>query len=120
MIKILFVDDDQDILDGFKRVLFKMRKEWDMEFVTSGEQALEKLESIYFNAIVTGIGMSGISGTELFRIVKEKHPEVARIVISGSADTSHLVKAVGIAHQFLLKPVTSTLLRDTPTRVIVF
>ena len=83
MINILFVDDDKDVLDGFKRVLFKMRKEWDMEFVTSGEEALERLESKSFNAVVTDIGMFGISGTELFRIVKESHPEVARVIISG-------------------------------------
>ncbi len=118
MIKILFVDDDQDVLDGFKRVLFKMRKEWDMEFVTSGEEALEMLEKEPFNAVVTDVGMSGISGMELFRIVKESHPEVARVIVSGSADLNHLIKAMGTAHQFLLKPVNPTTLKDTLSRVI--
>ena len=118
MIRILFVDDDSDVLEGFKRVLFKMRKEWDMEFVTSGEAALEKLENESFNAIVTDIGMSGISGTELFRIVKENHPEVARIIISGSTDMNHLLITVDTAHQFLLKPVNPVVLKDTLARVI--
>ena len=117
-IRILFVDDDRDVLDGFKRVLFKMRKEWDMEFVTNGEEALDLLEKTPFDAVVSDIGMSGISGTELFRVTKEKHPEVARIIISGSAGMDHLVKAVGIAHQFLLKPVNAELLKKTLSRVI--
>jgi len=117
-IRILFVDDDRDVLDGFKRVLFKMRKEWEMEFVTDGEVALEKMEKISFDAVVSDIGMSGITGDELFRVVKENHPEVARIVISGSAGLENLVKSLGFAHQFLLKPVNAEHLKETLTRVV--
>ena len=40
-LKILFVDDESNILEGLKRVLRSKRKEWDMHFCKSAKEALE-------------------------------------------------------------------------------
>ena len=40
MKRILFVDDEVNILDGLKRMLRPMRGEWEMSFATGGEAAL--------------------------------------------------------------------------------
>ena len=42
-IRILFVDDEPDILRGVRRMLRAMREEWDVDFVTSAAKALEKM-----------------------------------------------------------------------------
>jgi putative nucleotidyltransferase with HDIG domain len=115
---ILFVDENQDVLDGFKRVLFKMRKEWDMDFVSGAESALEKLEQKSYNAVISDINMYGLSGVQLFEIVRENHPEIARIFISESADMKILIEVLGTAHQFLVKPVDPQLLKHTLNRVM--
>ena len=43
MIRILFVDDEPNILQGIKRMLHSMRNEWDMAFATSAFEALATL-----------------------------------------------------------------------------
>jgi putative nucleotidyltransferase with HDIG domain len=116
--KILFVDEDLEILEGFKRVLFKMRKEWEMEFASSGEEALRIMEKQSFNAVVSNIGLSVISGMELFEIIREKNPGAARIFISGNTEMKQAVEALGTAHQFLTKPVDPQALKKTLTQVI--
>jgi len=41
---ILFVDDEPRILDGLKRMLRSYRKEWVMNFVEGGPEAIEELQ----------------------------------------------------------------------------
>jgi CheY-like chemotaxis protein len=46
--RILFVDDEPNVLAGLKRMLYSLRNEWDMNFVSSGAEALQCLsESPY-------------------------------------------------------------------------
>ena len=40
--RILFVDDEDLALRGLNRLLYSMRDEWDMEFLDSGEKALNR------------------------------------------------------------------------------
>jgi HD-like signal output (HDOD) protein len=118
MERILFVDGNKDVLEGFKRVLFKMRREWHMEFAASGEDALERVERGHFTAIVSDTGMPGISGIQLMQIIRENHPGIARIIVSANADMRELLDALGTAHQFLVKPVDPEILKDTLLRVM--
>ncbi|HIJ57150.1 MAG TPA: hypothetical protein HPQ03_13665 [Deltaproteobacteria bacterium] len=45
-LRILFVDDEPNILQGYKRMLRTMRHEWEMHFAENGQEALEKLLSV--------------------------------------------------------------------------
>ena len=116
--RVLFVDENRDILEAFKRVLYKMRKKWDIEFAVNGEEALEKLEKEQFNVIVCSLDLRGISGIEFFEIVKGSEPEAIRIFVSANMDLKPLVESLGLAHQFLLKPVDPLELKETLTRVL--
>lgn len=55
--------------------------------------------------------MPGIDGAALLKIVRETHPEVIRIVLSGHTEMSTALQAVPIAHQFLAKPCDAGMLR---------
>lgn len=116
--RVLFVDENRDILEAFKRVLYKMRKKWDIEFAVNGEEALEKLEKDRFNVIVCSLDLQGIGGIEFFEIVKGSEPEAIRIFVSANMDLKPLVESLGLAHQFLLKPVDPLELKETLTRVL--
>ncbi|MBF0224566.1 MAG: HDOD domain-containing protein [Desulfobacterales bacterium] len=115
MRKILFVDDDPNILQALKRMLRPMRSEWDMNFINNGESALELMNSEVFDVIVTDIQMPGMDGASLLDKVKQKHPETVRIVLSGQASKEMVMKSVGVSHQFLSKPCDAEALKSSIT-----
>jgi putative nucleotidyltransferase with HDIG domain len=111
--RVLFVDDDQNILDGTKRTLHSMRTEWQMAFSTSGEQALRKLEESEFDVIVTDMRMPGMSGSELLTEVLQRYPSMVRIVLSGTVEHDLVLRSAATAHQYLVKPCDAATLRAT-------
>ncbi len=104
MRRILFVDDDRLLLDGLRGRLHTLRDAWEMVFVESGPRAITELEQGKFDAIVTDMRMPGMDGLELLKIVRERWPEVMRIVLSGYSDTGQSRRLLSEAHQYLSKP----------------
>jgi HD-like signal output (HDOD) protein/ActR/RegA family two-component response regulator len=110
--RILFVDDEEHVLDGLRNLFRRQRHVWNMVFVTSGEAALEVLEAgPSFDVIVSDMRMPGMDGATLLRRVKADHPGVVRIVLSGHAERAAMVRALAVAHQFLSKPCEADTLR---------
>lgn len=111
MKRILFVDDEVSILDGLKRMLRPMRAEWEMAFAPGGEQALALLATGPFDVIVSDMRMPGMDGAALLEVVREKYPSMLRIILSGYTELQASLRAVPVAHQFLLKPCDPDMLR---------
>lgn len=109
--RILFVDDEPKVLQGLQRLLHPMCAEWEMRFVTSGEEALAVLEAEPFDVVVTDMRMPSIDGAELLERVRQMQPQTVRIVLSGYSDRETVLRSVGTAHQYLAKPCDSELLR---------
>jgi putative nucleotidyltransferase with HDIG domain len=114
--RILFVDDDPNVLQGLQRMLRPMRHEWDMDFASSGEEALCKLEEAPFDVIVSDMRMPGMNGAELLKEVARRHPDVVRIVLSGHSDREYILQLVTTSHQYLAKPCDAETIKDTVTR----
>lgn len=110
--KILFVDDEQNVLTGLKRMLRVMRDEWDMEFIESGEQALEFLSREYTDVVISDIRMPGMDGLKLLAEIKQKYPHILRIVLSGESNAELLYKSTSVSHQFLSKPCNAEMLKS--------
>ncbi len=102
--RILFVDDEPQILEGLRHRLHRQRKLWDMRFADSGQAALEILAKEPFDVIVTDMRMPQMDGATLLKIVQERHPRMVRIVLSGHSELETSLRAVPVAHQFLSKP----------------
>ena len=102
--RILFVDDEPNLLMDLKRTLRPMRKLWEMEFVPSGDEALRLMSLREFDAVVTDMRMPGMSGTDLLNQIQEQWPGTARIVLSDQADQQTVMQAIAPAHEFLAKP----------------
>jgi HD-like signal output (HDOD) protein/ActR/RegA family two-component response regulator len=111
MNRILFVDDDPNILTGLQRLLRPQRHEWDMSFVGGGEAALALLTTAPYDVIVTDARMPGMDGPTLLDHVRQRYPEVRRIVLSGQTEISLTLRAMRLAHQFLPKPCDPEVLR---------
>ncbi len=111
MKRIIFVDDEVSILDGLKRMLRPMRSEWEMAFAPGADAALSILEAAPYDVIVTDMRMPGMDGASLLEIVREKYPSMLRIILSGYTELQASLRAVPVAHQFLLKPCDPEMLR---------
>ncbi len=102
--RVLFVDDEINVLSGLRRMLRGQRNEWDMLFANSGNEALQLLEQTPCDVIVSDMRMPGIDGAELLSRVAEQYPHTVRLVLSGQSEHERIFRAVGPAHQFLSKP----------------
>ncbi len=117
MKRILFVDDERRVLDGLKRMLRGLRKEWDMHFVESGAEALKILEQRSpFDVVVSDMRMPGMDGAELLNTVQERHPGAVRMILSGHAELELAMRSATCAHQFLTKPCDSEHIKAVVTR----
>ncbi len=114
--RVLFVDDEQKVLDALARMLRPMRDTWDMSFVGSGQKALASLGAEPFDVLVTDMRMPGMDGCQLLREVRNRYPEVVRIVLSGQSEGEMFLKSVRLAHQYLAKPCDADALRATIER----
>lgn len=115
--RILFVDDEPNILKGLQRSLRPMRNAWDMVFAEGGENALKVLEKEPFDVIISDMRMPKMDGDTLLNIVKNKYPMTARIILSGHADKAMILKSMKSAHQYLSKPCKKERLISTINKV---
>ena len=107
MKRILFVDDEPRVLEGLEDLLSSRRSEWDMVFVTSGDAALGELARRDFDVVVSDMRMPGMDGATLLAKVRDRKPQVVRIVLSGFAESEAMLRLASIAHQFLTKPTSA-------------
>lgn len=113
MRKILFVDDDPNVLKGLKRILRGMRSEWEMDFVDNAAQALGLLAASDFDVLVSDMRMEKIDGPELLIQVREEYPAMVRIVLSAYSDHKAIMRTVRLAHQYISKPCVAENLKAT-------
>jgi HD-like signal output (HDOD) protein len=113
MKRILFVDDEPNVLGGLQRMLRPRRAEWEMVFVNSGTEAISALAAQPFDAIVTDVRMPEMDGIELLEHVQKEFPKMIRIVLSGYFEREAALRAAGVAHQYLAKPCDPARLRET-------
>ena len=114
--RILFVDDDREVLNGLRRVLRKHRNQWDMFFANGFGEALGLMAEATFDAVVTDSKMSGMSGVALLERIRDEYPRTARIILSGYANEEESARISKVAHQFIYKPVDSDALTDAVAR----
>jgi response regulator RpfG family c-di-GMP phosphodiesterase len=102
--KILFVDDDPNILNAFKR---QLRKQYQLTTASSGREGLEliRLEGP-FSVVVADMRMPEMDGITFLKRVKEATPDSIRLMLTGNADQQTATDAVneGNVFRFLNKP----------------
>lgn len=108
--KIIFVDDEQMILNGIKRVFF--RSKWDVKYANSGAEALDILKTFSADFIVSDMCMPGMNGADLLENVCKLYPSTVRIVLSGDANPELSVRASYVAHQWYNKPYSPDVLKE--------
>ena len=114
--RILFVDDEPNLLRGLRRMLYPMSNEWEMAFMESGKAALAELASKPYDVVVTDMRMPVMDGAALLAEVRSSYPEISRIVLSGHSEWETVMRVIGPAHQYLSKPCNPETLKTRLTR----
>jgi DNA-binding NtrC family response regulator len=102
--RVLFVDDEQNVLDGIQRSL---RKHMAIQTATSGAEGLRLLrETGPFALVVSDMRMPNMNGAQFLTKVREQEPDTVRMILSGQADLEATIAAVNDGHiyRFLSKP----------------
>ena len=102
--KILFVDDDPNLLAAVER---NLRQRFNLITATGAEIALAKLDSAGpFAVLVADMQMPGMNGVQLLAETQKRFPETVRLMLTGNADQQTAAEAVnkGQIFQFLTKP----------------
>ena len=105
--KILFVDDEPNVLQSIRRTL---RSKFDVDTAEGGEEALGLLNANgTYAVIVSDMRMPGMNGVELLAQAKQQSPDTVRMMLTGNADQQTAVDAVnhGDIFRFLNKPCES-------------
>jgi len=117
--KILLVDDDNNILDGYRRSL---SREFVMETAMGGEQALKlAADNGPYAVVVSDMRMPGMDGIQLLSKIKAQSPDTIRVMLTGNADTETAINAIneGSIFRFLNKPCSKEMMAKTLTAALV-
>ena len=101
---VLLVDDEEDFLETLTERL--ETRGLKVNSVTSGEDAVSDVDEKKYDAIVVDLAMPGIDGIETLKRIKEKHPDMEIIMLTGQATVSKSIEALKHgAGDLLEKPV---------------
>jgi len=117
--KILLVDDDINILDGYRRALCR---EFHVETANGGEAALRLVaEAGPYAVVVSDMRMPGMDGVQLLSAIKARSPNTVRIILTGQADMASAISAIneGAIFRFLNKPCAKEAMARTLTAALV-
>jgi len=109
-LSILFVDDEQSILEGHRRHSRSLRDKWDTRFALSGQAAINLLSDKPANVVVSDLQMPGMTGLELVAEIKKLYPSTQCIVLTGTADLQTTIDTInqGQVFRFYVKPSSFT------------
>lgn len=103
--KILCVDDEDIILDSFRKIL--VLDGYNIDTVNSGAEAINLIKSNHYDFVFTDIKMPEMDGVEVAKIVKSVRPDIDVVIITGYATVETAVECMKYgAMDYVQKPFT--------------
>jgi DNA-binding NtrC family response regulator len=117
-IRILVVDDNEDLLATFTKIL--NRKGFYVETATNGSTAIDRYSKGDFDVTSMDIIMPDLNGVEAFRLIREIDPQAVVILMTGYSDEDLIQLAMGEGAQSILyKPVHVDTMLETIREVLI-
>jgi DNA-binding NtrC family response regulator len=115
---ILFVDDEENVLESMKREFHK--EPYSLRFALGGPKALDILRTDTVSVIVSDMRMPMMDGVAFLRKAKKAQPNAVRIILSGHSDMETVLRAIasGDIWRFLVKPWEHDDLLDTVEKAV--
>ena len=117
MKRILFVEDNEVLLELYGMLLDGESDQWQTTLAPDGQAAMALLRQSAFDVVVSDMQMPGMSGIELLSEVRKLHPQTSRIIISGVTDQAEAADSLNCMHLFIPKPFDIKTLRSTLARI---
>jgi response regulator RpfG family c-di-GMP phosphodiesterase len=117
--KILLVDDEANILEGYRRSL---SREFSLETALGGQPALKFMtENGPYAVVISDMRMPGMDGIQLLAAIKSQWPDTVRVMLTGNADMDTAINAIneGSIFRFLNKPCSKEVMAKTLTAALV-
>ena len=110
---ILVVDDEETVRQSLAAVL--QREGYMVHLADSAETGLRSLKERPIQLVISDYNMPGMSGLEFLKLVRERHPQVLRIMLTGDPDPQTIIRSIneGEVYRFIKKPWDNTMLRVT-------
>jgi DNA-binding NtrC family response regulator len=109
--KILLIDDEQDFLTVMSERM--EARNMQVSTATSAKEGLEKVTAGNFDAVILDLMMPEIDGIETLKLLKEKNPDLAVILLTGHATIKQGIEAMKLgALDLLEKPADLNALTD--------
>ena len=116
---LLVIDDEPNILSSLRRAL--ELEGYGVEVAGSGAIGLSKLEERDVDMVLLDVMMPGMNGLDVLARVREKHPDVSVVMMSGNATIETAVRATKLgAHDFVEKPLSSDKLLLTVQNTLAY
>ncbi len=102
--RVLFVDDEENVLRSLKRLF--IGEDYDVLTASSGTDGLAVLKSTEVPVVVSDQRMPGMGGAEFLEKAREISPDSVRIILTGYADVEAAIGAInkGGAYRYVTKP----------------
>jgi len=115
---LLIVDDDKNLLSSIKRTLKK--DGYDLYFATDAKAALKRLDLTNVDMVISDYHMPGMDGVTFLQQVKESHPHILTIMMTGIEDVKVAERAINNAgvYKFIVKPWENEDFRVTIRRAL--
>jgi len=117
-VQTLFIDDEESIIDGIQRLFIK--EPYGVAATIDIEQARKTLDQENIKVVICDHRMPVMLGVKFLQEVKEKHPDVIRILFTGYTDFPMVEEAInqGEIYRFISKPWKTTELLATVRQAI--
>ncbi len=108
---VLLVDDEESVREPISKLL--EREGYRVYCAESGEAALEILKQDPIQLVISDQNMPGMSGIELLKLIRERHPRVLRIMLTAETDPQVIIRSIndGEVYRFIRKPWDNIMLR---------
>jgi HD-like signal output (HDOD) protein/ActR/RegA family two-component response regulator len=116
--QIMFVDDEPSVLAGLRRLMHRRSRDWDIHLFSDAIAALDLLDRMPIDVLVTDMRMPRVDGVALLESVRRRYPSTARVVLSGHGDRDAILEAVGPTQQYLSKPCAPDQLERVVTTMV--
>ena len=110
--KLLFVDDEERILNALRSVF---RSQYNVFTASSGPEAMEFMKRFNPHVVISDQRMPEMTGVEFLRQVKDIAPHTVRILLTGYSDLASIVGSIndGEVFRFVSKPWDNTEIQKT-------
>ena len=111
--KILFVDDEAQMLSALVRVF--RGQDFEVTTANSGKEGLTLIDDHHFDVIISDMRMPEMDGATFLAASCDKSPNSRRILLTGYSDQESTIRAIneGQVHQYISKPWDNAELRTT-------